>query len=267
MTALGAGYDPMLNRRTLAITGLNASTDHVTVERAVAPYVQWTMVRGWALQNIALASVTYYDYEFPEGTAYKYRVREFSAAGAQLASTDFAVTAVNFTQPWLKVPAAPFLNRTVVIVDRSGMTNRSRSGLFDVQGRSDPIQVGDVRSSLSYTLQILTQTAADEQNMEYTLATGDVVFLHLPATERKVPGGYFSVGDVTRDSTLRSSARRLWSLPLTRVVPPGPDVAGAAYTWGSVQNDYATWADLMAANATWGDLLQRTGSPADVIVP
>lgn len=267
MTALAATYDAILNRRTIALTGLNPLTDHVTVERAVDPFVQWSMVRGWAVQNIAAAAVTYHDYEFPEGVAYKYRVREFNAAGAQLASTDFSVTAVAFAEPWLKVPAAPFLNRPVVIVDRSGMSNRSRTGLFDIVGRSDPIQVGDVRGSLAYTLQLLTETAADEQDMEYALATGDVVFLHLPAAERTVPGGYFSVGDVTRDSTLRRSARRVWSLPLTRVVPPGPDVAGAAYTWASVQNDYATWADLMAANATWGDLLQRTGSPADVIVP
>jgi hypothetical protein len=113
---------------------------------------------------------------------------------------------------------------------------------------------------------LLTDTAAAEQDLEYTLSTGDVIFLHLPAAERTVPGGYFAVGDVSRNSTLRRSPRRLWSLPLTRVVAPGPDVAGAAYTWASAAADYATWSDLMAANATWGDLLARTGSPSDVIV-
>lgn len=263
---LAVGYETALNRRTLAVSGLNASTDYVTVERAVAPYVQWSMVRGWAVQPVAAAAVSYYDYEFPEGVAYKYRVREYDASGVQLAVTDYAVSAVTFTEPWLKVPAAPFLNTPVVIVDRGDMTNRSRSALFDIKDRTDPIQVGGIRSSVSYTLQLLTETAADEQNLEYSLSTGDVIFLHLPADEHTVPGGYFSVADVTRNSTLRRSPRRVWSLPLSRVVPPGPDVAGASYTIASNMAEYETIADVMADNATIADVLARTGSPADVIV-
>jgi hypothetical protein len=263
---LSVGYEATLNRRTLAVTGLNASTDYVTVERAVSPYVQWTQVRGWSAQPVASTSVSYFDYEFPEGVAYKYRVREYNAVGVQLAATDYSVSAATFTDAWLKVPAAPFLNMPVVIVDRGDITNRSRSGLLDVKGRTDPIQIGDVRSSPSYILTLLTETAADEQDMEYALSTGDVVFLHLPANERTVPGGYFSVADVSRQSTLRRSPRRLWSLPLTKVVPPGPDVAGAAYTCASVLAEYATCSDVMADNVTCADLLARTGSPADVIV-
>ena len=267
MTALAASYDVTLNRRVVDLTGLNASTDSVTVERSVAPNVQWAPVRGWSAQNVSGAAVSYYDYEFPEGVAYKYRVREFDAAGAQLASTDFSVTAVSFDQVWLKIPAAPFLNRPVVVVDRGEIGNRSRSGLFDIVGRTDPVQVGSVRASAAYTLQLLTETAAEERDMEYTLSTGDVVFLHLPAAVEVIPGGYFSVGDVSRQSTLRLSPRRVWSLPLQHTAAPGPDVIGSAYTWNSVLADYATWTDLLADNATWGDLLERTGSPSEVIVP
>lgn len=264
---LSISYDSTFARRVLEVTGLNALTDHVRTERAVSPYVQWTEVRGWSSQPVASTSVTYYDYEFSPGVAYKYRVREYNAAGTQLAATDYSVSAVTLTEVWLKVPAAPYLNRPVVIVDRGQITNRSRSALMDVVGRTDPLLIGDVRSSLAYTLQLLTETPADEQDMEYTLSTGGVVFLHLPATEQTVPGGYFAVGDVTRDSTLRRSARRVWSLPLTKVVPPGPDVAGPAYTIASMIAEYATISDVMADNATISDLLQRTGSPADVIVP
>lgn len=263
---LSIGYEATLNRRPLEITGLNASTDYVTVERAASPYVQWTMVRGWAQQPVASTAVTYYDYEFPEGVAYKYRVREYNAAGSQLAATDYSVSAVNFDDIWLKVPAAPYLNTRVTVADRTDIVNRSRSALFDVQGRTNPIQVGDVRSSVSYNLQLLTDTPAEEENLQYALASGDVIFLHLPANERTLIGGYFSVGDVTRDSVLRRSPRRLWTLPLTQVVPPGPDIAGAAYTWQSVANEYSDWSDTMADNETWADLLARTGSPADVIV-
>ncbi|MBB5982417.1 hypothetical protein [Kribbella solani] len=224
-------------------------------------------MRGWSAQPVASNAVTYYDYEFPEGVAYKYRVHEFNASGTETAITEYSVSAVSFSDVWLKVPAAPFLNRAVVVADRGEITNRSRGGLFDVQGRTDPILISDVRSGPAYTLKLLTETAADERDMEYTLSTGDVIFIHLPAAVETISGGYYAVGDVSRDSTLRLSPRRVWSLPLTRVVAPGPDVAGAAYTWTSAMNEYATWDDLMADNATWGDLMQRTGSPADVIVP
>ncbi|HEY9416110.1 MAG TPA: hypothetical protein VIQ30_15220 [Pseudonocardia sp.] len=263
---LTVGYETTLNRRTLQVTGLNASTDHVTVERAVSPYVQWTEVRGWPNQPVSALSVAYFDYEFPEGVVYKYRVREYDAAGVQLAATDYAVSAVTFTEPWLKVPAAPFLNTAVVIADRGDMVNRSRGGLLDVLGRTDPVLIGDVRAGVAYTLQLLTQTPGEEANLEFTLSTGGVVFLHLPANEHTVAGGYFAVGDVTRNSTLRRSPRRVWTLPLTRVVAPGPDVAGAAYTIASNMAEYATIADVMADNATIADVLARTGSPADVIV-
>lgn len=264
--ALTVGYEATLNRRTLAVTGLNALTDHVRVERATSPYVQWTEVRGWPAQTVAATSVSFYDYEFPEGVAYKYRVREYNAAGTQLAATEYSVSAASFTEPWLKVPAAPFLNTPVVIADRSQIVNRSRSALFDVQGRTDPIQIGGLRSGLSYTLTLLTETAAEEQDLEYILSTGDVIFLHLPEDERTVNGGYFSVADVSRESTLRRSPRRLWSLPLTRVIAPGPDVAGAAYTIASMLAEYASITFVMTDNATIADVLARTGSPADVIV-
>lgn len=267
MTALAATFDPTLCRQSVALSGLNALTDSVTLERAVDPYVQWTQVRGWAVQNIAGAAVTYFDYEFPEGVAYKYRVREFNAGGVELASTDFAVVAVTFTEVWLKVPAAPFLNRPVVVADRGDITNRSRSALMDVVGRTDPVQIGDLRASLGYPLLLLTETAAEERDMEYTLSTGDVIFVHLPAAEQTINGGYFSVGDVSRQSTLRRSPRRVWTLPVQTVAAPGPDVVGSAYTWGSVLAEYATWTEVMADNATWAALLARTGTPSEVIVP
>lgn len=265
--ALATSFDAALCRRQLAITGLVGTTAYVTVERAESPYVQWTPVRGWSSQPVAGAAVTYFDYEFPEGVAYKYRVSEFTSADALTTMTEYSVSAVTFPDVWLKVPAAPFLNRPVIVVDRGDITNRSRSGLLDVVGRTYPVQIGSVRSGVSYTLQLLTETAAEERDMQYTLSTGDVVFLHLPAAVQAIPGGYFSVADTSRQSTLRLSARRIWSLPLTEVAAPGPDVIGTAYTIASVLAEYATVTLMLAGNATIADLLQRTGTPSEVIVP
>ncbi|GAB3817483.1 hypothetical protein [Kribbella italica] len=265
--ALVANFDATLCRRVIAVTGLGGTTDHITVERATAPYVQWTPVRGWSAQPVIATAVTSFDYEFPEGVAYKYRVRQFNAAGTQTALTDYSVAAAAFDEVWLKVPAAPFLNQPVIVADRSEIINRSRAGLLDIVGRTDPVHVGGVRSSLGYELRLLTLTAAAERDMEYTLATGDVIFLHLPAAQETIPGGHFSVGDVSRESTLRLSPRRVWTLPLQKVAVPGPEVIGSAYTISSAIFEYATISDMMADNATIADLLQRTGTPAEVIVP
>ncbi|MFC6156145.1 hypothetical protein [Kribbella jiaozuonensis] len=267
MTALTVSFDTTLCRRVLQVTSLAGTTDHVEVQRAVSPYVQWEDVRGWSTQAIASSAVTYYDYEFPEGVAYKYRVLEYNASGTHTATTEFSVSAVTFDDVWLKVPAAPFLNRTVIVADKSTITNKSRSALMDVVGRTNPVQIGGVRSSLSYTLQLLTLTAAEERDMEYTLSTGDVIFIHLPSNVDLIPGGYFSVGDVTREPTMRTSSRRVWSLPLATVAAPGSDVIGSAYTIQSVLAEYATITDMMADNATIADLLARTGTPSEVIVP
>jgi hypothetical protein len=195
-----------------------------------------------------------------------YRLRGLDALGAVL-FTDTQTITQDVDRAWLKVPAAPYLNQPVTVADRGEVTRRARRGLFDVIGRTNPVVVGDVASSRAYTAQLMTHTAAEEQNLDYLFASGEIVFLQLPSTDRVMPEGYFSVGDVSRQSTLRRSPRRLWDVPLVEVAPPGPEVVGSTYTWASVLADYATWADLMADNATWADLLERVGSPEDVIVP
>ncbi|MEV6287397.1 hypothetical protein [Kribbella sp. NPDC051770] len=265
--ALAIEFDVTLCRQVMDLTGLGATTDHVTVDRAVSPFVRWETVRGWSAQPVSGNAVTFFDYEFPEGTDYKYRVKEFNASGTLTGTTEYAVSATEFNEPWLKIPAVPVLNRPVVIVDRGDITNRSRSGVMDVVGRNYPVQIGDVRAGLAYTLQLLTDTAAEERDMEYTLSTGDVIFLHLPAAVEVLPGGYFSVGDVQRASTLRRSPRRVWSLPLIAVAAPGSEVIGSAYTIASVLAEYETVTTMLADNDTIGDLISRTGTPSEVLVP
>lgn len=264
---LSISFDATLCRRVLALSGLNASTDHVTVERAVSPYAQWTQVRGWSSQPVSGLAVTFYDYEFPVSVAYKYRAREYNAAGVQLAATDYAVSAVTLDDVWLKVPAAPFLNRPVEVSVRNEITRRSRSGVFDVVGRTMPVVVGDKRGSREFTLQIRTETSAEERDLDYLFAGGEVLFLHTPIEMDQFPSGYYTAGDVTRAPESRYTARRVWGVPLIEVASPGEDVIGSAYTIAGVLADYATVTDMLAGNATIGDLLQRVGSPEDVIVP
>jgi hypothetical protein len=205
------------------------------------------------------------DYEFEVGQTITYRVRSYNVSNV-LQQTFTTTILRDLDDVWLKVPAAPYLNTPVTVVDRSEVTRKSRSGLFDIVGRTYPVMVGDVASSRAFTLQLLTHNASGESGLDYLFASGEVVYLQLPSTVQHFPGGYYAVGDVSRETTLRLSARRVWSVPLTEVAVPGPAVVGSSYTWTSTVNEFATWSDVIAFNVSWSTLLNRTGTPSDVIV-
>jgi hypothetical protein len=264
--ALTLSYDPGLSRIQLALTGAGGTAVTALFDRSADGGVTYTTIRGASAVAIAGTNANANDYEFPVGRVITYRVRTYTAGGA-LVDTFTATTSQNLDQAWLKVPAAPYLNQPVTVVDRSEVTRRSRSALFDVVGRSFPVMVGDVASSVSYTLELLTEDVAARISLDYLFASGEVVFLHLPVLVEDLIGGYFAVGDVSNEPPLRLSKRRVWRVPLTQVAAPGPEVIGPAYTWASVLADYATWSGVLADPPTWSLLLQRVGSPSDVIVP
>jgi hypothetical protein len=264
--ALAATYDVTLSRIRLALTAAAVGSVTATFDRSIDA-VNWTTVRGGSSVSVSGSAANVDDYEFPAGQAVTYRVRTFDGTGAAVGTAATTVVTQDLDAVWVKVPAVPYLNTPVTVTDRGEITRKSRAGVFDIVGRSLPVLVGDVTSGISYTLQLLTNTPAEERDLDYTLSTGDVIFLHLPSSVDYFPGGYFAVGDVRRHTTLRLSARRLWDVPLTQVAAPGPAVIGSAYTCASVLAQYATVSDVITGNLTIVDLLERTGSPSDVLVP
>lgn len=265
--ALTATYDPLLSRIRLSATLLGASATRCVFWRTTNAWASYVTLRGGWLVPVTAQNSSIDDYEFVPGVPMTYRVQSYPAGNLTAIATYDVTITQDLDVVWVKVPAAPYLNQPVKVADRSAVKRRSRAGVFDVVGRTLPVAVGDVASSREFTLQLLTETPADEENLDYLFASGEVIFVQKPSTVEHFPGGYFSVGDVERETTLRASMRRIWDVPLTEVAQPGPDVIGPVYTWTSVLADYASWSALMTANATWSDLLQRTGSPSDVIVP
>ncbi|MCG5464235.1 hypothetical protein MED01_002400 [Micromonospora sp. MED01] len=171
---------------------------------------------------------------------------------------------------WLKSIARPFLNRAVVVRDFSDITRRSRAGVFDVKGRTMPVAVTDVRGSRQWTLDVNTYNEQERTDLDSLLAGGDILLVHVPANSGRIsaaPGGYVTVGD-TRETTLPTAelTNRVFTLPLTEVAAPGPDVVGSTGTWQTVLNTYATWADVMAAHSSWTDLQELIGDGTEVVV-
>lgn len=263
--ALTATFDALLCRVRLAASGLNVAATTCTVDRTTDG-IRYAVVRGGTAHTVSSGTASLDDYEFPAGVATTYRLRSYDAGGVLLDTVTATITQ-DVDTAWLKVPRAPFLNLPVDVSVRLDKGREARGGLFTVVNRSFPVAVGDLRGSQSFTLNIRTQTAAEEKALDYTLSTGDVVFLQAPSSEDQFPTGYFSVGSVSWGPERRYSKRRIWALDMVEVAEPGPDIIGSAYTNASVLFDYATVSAVIAANATISDLLNRTATPAEVIVP
>lgn len=267
---LTATYDPVLSRIRLSATLLGATATRCVFWRTTNGFINYDTVRGGFPVPVSGQNASIDDYEWEPGVPTKYRVQSYTDADLTGVATYDVTITQDLGAVWLKVPAAPYLNTPVRVLDRSEITRRSRAGVFDVVGRTLPVSVGDVASGKAYTLSLLTETAAEESNLDYLFASGEIVFVQRPAGVTYIPGGYWTVGD-TSSATLDKGGEvaeyRQWTVPLSESAAPGSDVVGSAYTWTSVLADFASWSTELAANASWSALLQRTGTPSDVIVP
>jgi len=165
---------------------------------------------------------------------------------------------------WLKFISRPFLNTRVEPWGDIQWTRRSRNGVFEVVGRSTRVAVSDVRLSREGLLALMTLTVADYERLDLVLAGGDPVFLHAPA-DHPLPSMHVDVGDVQITSPVPGT--HFFTLPLTQIAAPAPEVVGATSTFQTLLNNYATFADVLAAFATFQEILDEIAQPADIEVP
>lgn len=251
---------------------LEATPAYATVDRTT-DNVTYTTVRG--ASNIGITTgceleLPADDYEFPVDQLITYRVRSITSDGLVSRSTTCQIL-VPFDDVWFKSIGRPFLNQRIYcVLNPSPITRTARNGVFPIVGRSYPVAVTDLRSAREVTLQVVTQTLEQRQDLDLLLASGDPIFIQTPSGH-PLPTMYAVVGDTAEERPVRNrdcnNDWRLWTLPLVEVAASGPDVVGSTSTWQTVINTYATWADVLANNATWADLLELVGDGSEVIVP
>lgn len=265
--ALAATYDPILSRIQLDITGASGTATYAVVDRSTDGFITSETVRGGTATPVSGGIGNLDDYEFPAGIATTYRARTYTAADV-LTNTFTTVVTQDLTEVWLKVPAAPFMNREVTVSEAGDKSRPARRAIHGIVGRNAPVAISDVRLYPSFDLKLYTFSKVEEETLDLILGSGEILFFHVPSTNGCMDGGYYSAGDVSWGPPgSRSRPKRLFNIPLQQVAPPGPDVVGSSYTWISVVADYATWDDVVAANATWFDLVDNVGSPSQIIVP
>lgn len=267
--ASGTSNEPILfsfdNLRTAVV-------DHAVVDRTTDG-VTYTVVRGATDVGVTVTGCalehTVDDYEFPVGVPVTYRVRSFTD-GDYLGVTTTCQITVNLDQVWFKSIGRPFLNQVMdCVLNPSPVTRRARNGISPIVGRSFPVATTDLRMSREVTVQVVTQTTEQRQDLDLLLASGDPIFVQTPAGH-PLPTMYAVIEDTAEErpvlNRLCNNDWRLWSLPLVEVAAPGPDVVGSTSTWQTVVSTYATWADVMLAHPSWADLLELIGDGTEVIV-
>lgn len=264
--AITLTFNSTLSRVEIYATNLGNTATYAVIDRSLDG-VRWTTVRGAAELALLVQDLPsiWYDYEFPLGTV-TYRVRSYNALGGLVVPLSGSVAA-SLDSVWIKSPIRPFLNLEVSLGGRDFEMDRAgRGAAYGVQDRSLPVGVTQLPESKRYPLLVRTTSDAQDQQLDFLLASGDVLFLHAP-TGKTVPGGgrYLMVeGD--RDRLLRINGdRRHRTIPVREVAAPGPDVGYALLTWQTILDLYGTLDALLAANATLDDLLLLLAEPSEVI--
>jgi hypothetical protein len=166
---------------------------------------------------------------------------------------------------WFKNLRYPFLNRPVSVGGVVGDSRASKGKVHEVQGRSVPVVVTDVRQSAAFTITLRTATQVEARDLDLTLASGGVFFIQPPGGSQ-IPGGYVHIDSSGMDRFGPVSTRRRWPLPCRVVAAPGPGVVGGTMTYGALINLYGSYENVLAANASYADLLALMATPDDLVV-
>jgi hypothetical protein len=201
------------------------------------------------------------DFEAPLGEPITYYLKLFTpSTSSYLAATADTVTIPEpeDTTVVIKDPGLP-ARRTTAVVAKGGMpdwTRSARQGVNSVRGRARPIVISDVRTSRTGTMQLVTETQDDIDQMWWLLETGNTLLIQWPSLmgERDI---YVQVGDVTEAhaSDYAGHSDRTWSVPLTEVDRPIGGITGSSSrTWQDVNDGFSDWLAVHDAYDTWLDV-------------
>lgn len=201
------------------------------------------------------------DFEAPLGESLAYYLKLWTTSGTgymTAASDSVMIPEPDETLVVIKDPGLP-ARRTTAVVAKGGMpdwTRNARQGVNPVRGRARPIVISDVRTSRTGTIQLVTETQGDIEQMWWLLETGNTLLLQWPASMGEADI-YVQIGDVTeaRIAEYASYSDRTWSIPLTEVDRPVGGMTGSpARTWQDVNDGFADWLDVMNAHDNWLDV-------------
>jgi hypothetical protein len=243
-------YDRIRGRIRITAVGLPGAAVRAEVSSRPLGSTKWAPVRGGKVAVVGgrfQRSVD--DYEFIAGGGMQYRIQAISTAEnvtpVNVLQTVVVTMPDTLDQVWVKFIVAPARNQHVRLIGWSEVTRKSRSAVFGVRNRPDPIVVSDVHTSRQVSVDLMTFTTEEAQRLDLALSAGFPCYFQTP-TNVPLESMYATVGDYSvRRSGVRASPRRIFTVPLTEVSPPPLSVVGPGLTFQTLLDTYATFADLL----------------------
>jgi hypothetical protein len=268
--SLTAAYDTTLSRVELSAGTLGGSATYAVVERS-ANELLWETVRGGVALPVTSGDAELKDAEFFADVPTHYRITSFDASDVQQAQFTTQIT-VTLGGVWLKSVRYPMLNTLVRPAEYGDVTLADRAAALAASGRALPIGVSDLPGGRDHLLVLGTRSVAEDDRLTLVLRVAKRVFVHVPTDAdlgvSLLPGSMHALlGPVTKHRIGGVSAYHNFFLPLTEVVPPGPNVVPTDLTIGTVINVYGSITALWAAHSTIRSLWDTVGSPDDLLTP
>jgi hypothetical protein len=243
-------YDRIRGRIRLTANGMAPNVVRAEIDSRTLGSTKWSPIRGGKVAVVGgrfQRSVD--DYEFPAGNGVQYRIRAITTAEnivpVAVAQTVIVTMPDTLDEVWVKFIVAPARNTRVQLVGWSEVARKSRSAVFGVRGRPDPIVVSDVHTSRTVSVDLRTETEDEAEALDQALGAGFPCYFQTPSN---VPlrSMYATVGDYSwRRVGRRDSTHQVFTVPLTEVAPPPLSVVGPGLTFQSLRDTYDTFADLV----------------------
>jgi hypothetical protein len=171
----------------------------------------------------------------------------------------------NMSQVWLKFISAPYLNRSVLLIDWHEFERTTRVGFYTVTAKRTAIAATDTHVPRTVTIELFVQDDNELAAVDLVLSLGIVLFLHIPPNVA-LKTMYAGIGTYQYVRPSHISHRATFTIPLTEVSQPSLTIVGNTVTWATLITNYSTWQDVINANATWSSVLALSGTPADALV-
>jgi hypothetical protein len=246
-------WDPARGRNRVSAFVFGPQVVRARVSRRPVRGGTWQLVRGGTVDVVnGRMTRRVDDYEFPSGVDLEYRIEGLTgaAAGATVVQVATVTRRSVADSVWLKFITSPALNRRLEFMGRTDISRDSRTSVYQVQGRPDPVVVSDVHSSRQFTIEVKTETPADTEALDHALSQGLPCYLQVPATIN-TPSIYATIGSYSFKAPTLKSQRNVWTIPLTEVAPPPASLVPPNATWQQILDQYPTWDDVLASVPTW----------------